>query len=195
MRQPENGLRMRNKAWKRAPAAIVLLLAFGAAVQAQPGAPTHPGLPPYEVLAIVRSKGLEPLSRPQRHAGSYTLRAVDSRGREVQVTVDARQARITKIAPLVRPSASGGVQASAPARVAPDGLSPNSRISPGIEGLAAEHEHEGGAIPRTSARRLQALPEVPPLPRPRPQTSSPSSADPVLSKAPEAELPQNGLEE
>jgi hypothetical protein len=163
---------------------------------AQLGASAHPGVPPYEVLAIVRSKGLEPLSRPQRHAGSYTLRAVDPRGREVQVTVDARQARITRIAPLVRPSASG-VQANAPARIAPDGLSPNSRIGPGTEGLAAGHEDEGlpSATPRTSTRRLQALPEVPPLPRPRPQTSGPSSADPVLSKAPEGELPQTELEE
>jgi hypothetical protein len=179
---------------KHAVAAVILLLAPCAAVQAQPGAPTHSGLPPYEVLAIVRSKGLEPLSRPQRHAGSYTLRAVDPRGREVLVTVDARQARITRIAPLVRPSASG-MQANSPARIAPDGLSPNSRISPGTEGLAAKHEEEEGATPRTSARRLQALPEVPPLPRPRPQTSGPPSADPVLSKAPDGELPQTELEE
>ncbi len=187
---------MGRTALKRAMTAMVLLLAHSAAVQAQSGAPTHPGLPPYEVLAIVRSKGLEPLSRPQRHGGSYTLRAVDSRGKEVQVTVDARQARITKLAPLVRPTAPG-MQANAPARIAPDGLSPNSRIMPGTEGLAAEQE-EGGlpsATPRTSARRLQALPEVPPLPRPRPQGSGPSNADPVLSKVPEGELPQIEMEE
>jgi hypothetical protein len=187
---------MGGTALKRATTAMVLLLAHSAAVQAQSGAPTHPGLPPYEVLAIVRSKGLEPLSRPQRHAGSYTLRAVDSRGKEVHVTVDVRQARITKIAPLVRPSAPA-THANAPARIAPDGLSPNSRIMPGTEGVAAEQEDGGlpSATPRPSARRLQMLPEVPPLPRPRPQASAPSNSDPVLSKAPEGEVPQKEMEE
>ena len=114
--------------------------------------PAQAGVPPYEVLAIVRSKGLEPLSRPQRHGGSYTLRAVDPRGREFQVTVDARIARIIKIAPFVRHPAPAG-EANAPARVAPDGLSPNSRMVHGSEGQIADEEDGGlpGAASRSRA--------------------------------------------
>src|SRR5947209_6617419 len=111
---------------KRCAAAIVLILSQSAAAWAQGGASPHPGVsaypgvPAYEVLAIVRSKGLEPLSRPQRHGGTYTLRAVDPHGRQVQVTVDARAARITKVAPLVRPAPSTA-HANVPPRTAPDG--------------------------------------------------------------------------
>jgi hypothetical protein len=178
-------------------AAIVLVLAQRLPATAQFGLTSQPAVPPYEVLAIVRSKGLEPLSRPQRHGGSYTLRAVDPRGREFQVTVDARMARITKIAPFVRQPAAGA-QANAPPRVAPDGLSPNSRIVHGAEGQVAEEEEGGlpGAAPRSSgSRRMQPLPEVPPLPRPRPQMSTPASSDAAFYKAPEEEPPKSELEE
>jgi hypothetical protein len=56
-------------------------------------------LPPDGVLAIVRSKGLEPLSRPQRHGATYALSALDPADRKVQVTVDARSGRILSVSP------------------------------------------------------------------------------------------------
>jgi len=187
-------LGMGHKALALAATAIALALAQAAPARAQLfGPPAHPAVPPHEVLAVVRSKGLEPLTRPQRHGASYTLRAVDTRGRELQVTVDARVARITKIAPYVR-QPPPAAQANAPSRTAPDGLSPNSRI--GNDGLMAEEQDSGlpGSAGRSS-RRLQALPEVPPLPHPRPQSSAPGAADSVYSKAPEEELPKTDLEE
>ena len=55
-------------------------------------------LSPYWVLAIVRSKGLEPLSDPQRQGAAYALRALDA-DHEVQVTVDARSGRILGVNP------------------------------------------------------------------------------------------------
>jgi hypothetical protein len=191
---------MGNKTLQVAAIAGVLLLAQAAAGHAQLGALLHPGglLPPYEVLAIVRSKGLEPLSRPHRHSGSYTLRAVDPRGREVQVTVDARMGRVTKVAPVVRHPASG-MQANVPPRLAPDGHSPNSRIVHGTDASVPHDEDEDGVpsvAPRTlNTPRIQAVPEVTPLPRPRPQSARPSPAEPVLSKVPDGELPQKELEE
>src|SRR5439155_4325494 len=43
------------------------------------------GVPPYEVVAVVRSAGLEPLTRPLRNGPAYVLRAVDPAGQEVRV--------------------------------------------------------------------------------------------------------------
>src|SRR5262249_47321500 len=60
-------------------------------------------LPPYEVAAIVRSTGLEPLGRPVRQGQAYAVRAIDDAGEEVRVIVDARLGRIIKVVPLMEP--------------------------------------------------------------------------------------------
>src|SRR5262249_20536575 len=87
------------------------LVASGAGL-AQPVPPPYPGtvypgdgmiLPPYEVAAIVRSTGLEPLGRPVRQGQAYAVRAVDDAGEEVRVIVDARMGRIVKVVPLMEP--------------------------------------------------------------------------------------------
>ena len=68
------------------------LMPYPAPYSGYPGA--YGDVPPYEVLAIVRSKGLAPLGRPRRQGTAYALRALDPSDREVQVTVDARTGRI-----------------------------------------------------------------------------------------------------
>ena len=91
--------------------AAVAILGFVplGSVAAQPVMPAsapYPGhypdanwdLSPDWALAIVRSKGLEPLSHPQRQGSAYALRALDA-DREVQVTVDARSGRIVRVNP------------------------------------------------------------------------------------------------
>jgi hypothetical protein len=88
-----------------AAVAILLFVSLGS-VAAQPAMPAYSApypdanwdLSPYWVLAIVRSKGLEPLSHPQRLGAAYALRALDA-DREVQVTVDARSGRILRVDP------------------------------------------------------------------------------------------------
>ena len=95
----------------------------------------YPGLfgvfPPHEIVAIVRSKGLEPLSRPLRQGGAYILRAADPAGRVVQVTVDARMGRIVRVVPTMRADAVAAPpypEPPAPDRAVPDGNGANSRI-------------------------------------------------------------------
>jgi hypothetical protein len=87
-------------------------LTLSAAAVAQPVPPAHPGpaigVPPYEVVAIVRSAGLEPLHRPLRQGPGYVLRALDPAGREVRVIVDGRSGRIVRVAPVAgSPQAAG----------------------------------------------------------------------------------------
>lgn len=61
-------------------------------------------IPPFEVFTILRSTGLRPLGRPHYRGRSYVVRALDRQGREVQVVVDARAARVVSVTPLDRGS-------------------------------------------------------------------------------------------
>ena len=118
-------------------------------------------MPPHEILTIVRSTGMEPVSRPIRQGPAYVLRALDPAGEEVRVIVDARRGRIVKVAPVmmpryaVMPPPYG--RPPRPIPMVPDGYGPNARIaglppSPdaapsGLGGLPA------GAGSRSSRRR------------------------------------------
>jgi hypothetical protein len=164
--------------------------------------PGAAAMPPYEVLAIVRSTGLEPLSRPVRHGPAYVLRAADPAGQEMRVVVDARLGRIVRVAPVLGPRDAAPVMpppyGRPPGRIAlmPDGYSPNSRIAalpPSLdgpathgpagayEGLPGARGPAGLAPPQPSA---QAGP--PPLPRPRPNVAlaGTSAAKPTTDAVP-----------
>jgi hypothetical protein len=150
-------------------------------------------LPPYEIVAIVRSTGLEPLSRPARQGPVYVLRALDAGGKEVRVLVDARMGRIVRVVPTAGQAAMPPPYGMPPGRVVPDGNGPNSRVvgvpppygalpypSPPYgappasgsplpdhpEGSVASPAPPGGAaaITPSSPKRVS-----PPLPRPRPK--------------------------
>ena len=82
-------------------ASVPLLMALALqTAQAQPMGPpgsTYP-LAPYQVLAMVRSNGFEPLSRPLRRGAVYWLQAISRRGQDVALTVDAVSGRILSVA-------------------------------------------------------------------------------------------------
>ena len=92
-------------------AGLVAALAVSGHALAQPAPPpAYPGavypsagLPPHEIVTIVRSTGLEPLGSPVRQGPAYALRAVDPAGEEVRVIVDAQRGRIVKVIPLMAP--------------------------------------------------------------------------------------------
>jgi len=78
---------------------FVLVAAVPGAAQplAPPGdiAPSYAeALPPYEIIASVRSAGFRPLSRPVQRGPVYVLFAVDRYFMDVRVTVDARSGRV-----------------------------------------------------------------------------------------------------
>jgi hypothetical protein len=95
------------------------------------------GFPPYEVLTIVRSTGLEPLSRPVRHGPDYVLHAVDRRDREVRVIVDARSGRIVSVTPVVTAS-----RISPPPRRGGVTMGPYERMEPGYVPEASPDVYE-----------------------------------------------------
>ena len=179
--------------------AVMLGLAPCGPLLAQPVQPVYPvpypdtypapppgyfgGLPPREIVAIVRAKGLEPLSRPMRQGSVYGLRALDPSGREMQVFVDARGGRILRVVPTPRLGGMSPPYPMPPGRMLPDGISPNSRISgaPGPaddmlpdERISAPAGTPGAASatsPRTAARA--------PLPSPRPKMEAAAELTPV----------------
>src|SRR4051794_19803231 len=59
-------------------------------------------LPPYEMHAIVRSMGLRPISQPMREGPNYVLRAIDRRGEERRLVIDARYGDVIDSVPVVR---------------------------------------------------------------------------------------------
>ena len=60
-----------------------------------------PGLPPQEILAIVRASGLVPLSQPVRRGpGAYVVVAGGRGGEQVQVVVDAYAGNIRRVNPI-----------------------------------------------------------------------------------------------
>jgi hypothetical protein len=87
---------------KRTIYAALAVLALSAPAAAQdyrqgygPG-----GLPPHEILTILRSSGLDPLGQPMRRGPNYMLRAIDDRDREVSVVVSARSGEVLSVTPV-----------------------------------------------------------------------------------------------
>ena len=105
------------------------------AVYPGPGLPDR-ALPPYEIMSIVRSTGLAPLTRPMRRGPYYVLVAVDRIGRQMRVVVDAQLGDIVNLRPalaagsygpeLGRPNGLPGVVAVPPDTTAADGSHPSA---------------------------------------------------------------------
>ena len=182
-------------------AVLIMTIAAPGALRAQPVMqPYYPGfagLPPYEILAIVRSAGLDPVSRPARQGPVYVLRALNPAGQEVRVVVDARMGRIVKVV-AVAPTDPGAFAPPAsipPGRAVPDSNAPTSRSAALPSGIDDDTDfeplHPGapGILPKPPARTA-AKPPPPPLPRSRPKeaaVAAPSaSAAPIAAAAPAA---------
>jgi hypothetical protein len=171
------------------------LLGFGAAgtTAAQPiyASPelSDPVLPPYEIMSIVRSTGLTPLTRPMRRGPYYVLVAVDRVGRQMRVVVDAQLGDIVNL----RPALAAGSYGPEPGR--PVAMPGGAMPPPDTGGAAAGYGPRSGgesALAPTPPRSIPnvrpvnaappaappssrvavaepALPPPPPLPRPRPK--------------------------
>jgi hypothetical protein len=172
-------------------------------------------MPPHEVITLVRSAGLEPVSRPVRHGPAYVLQATNPAGRELRVVVDARLRRIVRVVAIgpARPPAEAGVPplpepyGRPPAAIAsvPEGTGPAARAT--ATPLEVDEEAPYGRpygqvagigtmpaiapsrtpVPVTGPTTSQASP--PPLPRPRPKLAAAEPAAPVPAATANADKP------
>ncbi len=135
-------------------------------------------LPPYEIATIVRSAGLDPVSRPMLQGRRYVLRAIDPDGIDVRVLVDARFGEIVAVRPL---DYDRGL---APPRVL---AAPSYERGPRIVAVPRDE----GWIDRDDIPAPRP-PRVVPSPVPAPGMSAPPPASapaPLASRAPDAGAP------
>ena len=113
----------------------------------------------YEIARIARSAGFDPLAPPLREGTIYVLRATDYRGILMRVVIDARTGAIRDANRIVPGPGRYGQFYGTPSLYDPADLA-----EPVLVPSTAEMERP--LAPHGATR--SALPEIPPLPRPRP---------------------------
>jgi hypothetical protein len=117
----------------------------------------------YEITRIARSAGFDPLAPPLREGTIYVLRATDYRGILMRVVIDAHTGAIRDANRIVPGPGRYGQFYGAPALYDPTDLD-----APSIVPSTAEMEPALGRPMGSRGATRSALPEIPPLPRPRP---------------------------
>ena len=174
--------------------------ASASAASAEPAGMTGPadGLAPREILAIVRSSGFDPVSRPVRNGRTFTLRALDRYELELNLVVDARTGRVVSAKEAAAPpyAARGGLRPA----YSPYGAPVYARI------FGSPEAGFGSPRPPRTVPGAQVVPSVAgvkpqekaaaraPLPRPRPYVveatgSVPAAADTAVVQANPAPTP------
>jgi hypothetical protein len=117
----------------------------------------------YEITRIARSAGFDPLAPPLREGTIYVLRATDYRGILMRVVIDAHTGAIRDANRIVPGPGRYGQFYGAPPLYDPADLD-----APAMVPSAAEMEPALGRPMGSRGATRSALPEIPPLPRPRP---------------------------
>jgi len=178
-----NASRGKTVSIKSAVCAVVICLASGAALAqpaplpAGPVAGLGPVLPPHEIGKILRANGFAPQATPVRNGEAYQVRAIDRRGRQVRLAIDARYGDILMVRPIaMAPPAAYGPR--------PYGPPPGYYDDDMPTGAIGAYPPPPGAGPPPG--RAAALPPAhPPVPRPKP-VAKPTAAAAAAPAAPQA---------
>lgn len=167
-------------------------LALAGAAAAEPAGPppnVAAGLPPGQIMAIVRASGFDPIGRPVRNGNVYSVLALDPYDVEYRMVVDARTGRTVTVREIARPA---GPYEAVPPRF--------GRVFAGpAEGPAMRPPHDvphapaaaphGAPTPQRSAATTTPLPPKKadetalPLPRPRPYVMDATRSTPADAPA------------
>ncbi|HEY2137785.1 MAG TPA: hypothetical protein VGH49_18010 [Xanthobacteraceae bacterium] len=155
-------------------------------------------LPPFQIMAIARSTGFDPISRPIRSGRTYVMRALDPYDVEVSLVVDARTGRLVSAR-----------QVAAPPYAARRGPMPGPYAAPVYGRIFGPPDDDDLGAPRPprnlpNIQPPQAKPaavkpaqdalkpaqdkvaERAPLPRPRPYVMEATSSIPLAADTPAA---------
>lgn len=174
-------------------------LALAGAAAAEPAGPppnVAAGLPPGQIMAIVRASGFDPIGRPVRNGNLYSVLALDPYDVEYRMVVDARTGRTVTVREIARPA---GPYEPVPrfGRVfAGPAEGPAMRPPHDVPHPPAAAPH-GAPTPQRSAATTTPSPKKAdetalPLPRPRPYVmdatrSTPADAPTAPARAAEAQ--------
>jgi len=160
------------------------------------GPPIMEGVPPYQVMNMVRASGFRPLGPPARRGPVYLLRAIDPDGDEVRLAVDANSGRVLSVAAVddlpPRYGAPAGYETLPRDEPAPPYGRPGPYHYGAPEPMRSENDPYGpppnAAPPRPAAPVNRAaavtLPHTP-LPRPRPAEPAIATPSDVSTTAPQ----------
>jgi hypothetical protein len=133
-------------------------------------------------MAIVRSAGLAPLSRPVRRGGAYVLTATSRGGSQVRVVVDAYEGDILRVSPLYAAGRDEGPRIT---------YGRDPRFDGGVPPVpprSVPNAHLANVPPATGP--VEVKPQHAPLPRPRPSVAVATPApDPAVPAAASASVP------
>jgi len=163
-----------------------------------PPAAMEGGLPASEILMVVRSSGLRPLTQPARRGPRYVLLASDNMGGQLRVVVSAYNGRIIHAAPAydprfayhpVRPRGLiPGVppqQAAMAPHPAPELKDPTPPLPRNARTTAAPPQTSRLASAPDTTPAAPTRPARTPLPRPRPALAA-NETTPAPVSAPQA---------
>jgi hypothetical protein len=152
-------------------------LAQPAPLPVGPVAGLGPVLPPQEIGKILRANGLAPQATPVRNGEAYQVRAIDRRGLQVRVAIDARYGDILMVRPiLMMPPGAYGPR--------PYGPPPGYYGDDMPTGAISAYPPPSGAGP-PPGRDAALAPAKPPIPRPKP-AAKPAAAAAATPAAPES---------
>jgi len=130
-------------------------------------------MPPQEIVRILRAHGFIPQATPVRNGEAYQVRAIDRRGLQVRLAIDARYGDILMVLPIAMAPGVYGPRPYGPQAPYYDDEPPT--------GAVGAYPPLPGAGPPGRAAAL--TPAHPPMPRPKP-VAKPAAAAPT--PAPEA---------
>jgi hypothetical protein len=142
----------------------------------------------YEITRIARSAGFDPLAPPLREGTIYVLRATDYRGILMRVVIDAHSGAIRDANRIVPGPGRYGQFYGGPSLYDPADVD-----APAVVPSAAAMEPAPLRPTGLHGATRSALPEIPPLPRPRPATLASRKPLDATAKAQPVADPKSAL--
>ncbi|MGA2994429.1 hypothetical protein [Bradyrhizobium sp.] len=152
---------------------------YGAQVGPGPSEYGPPLMPPTEVYAVLRENGFSPLGVPRLRGLFYSVSAIDRRGDDGRLVIDARNGRIVRFVPADRFSGLGGYGGYGDGYY---GGAPRPSYGPLEPMTRLDAPRPPGALPPKIASRL---PQSIPMPQAAPSRlgeKRPADAKPLADK-------------
>lgn len=141
-------------------------------------------LPPHEIYAVIREAGFSPLGAPQQRGLVYTVAAVDRRGADGRMVIDARTGRILRFMPAYQ--MGDRMNQEVVARYGPEAAMPElpQYRRPPFDPKAANNVPPAAAPAPAPKQKVASQTATVPLPKAPPAKAVATPAKPVAVEKP-----------